>query len=110
MFVLKKIGVMSLAKMMAVLYAAIGFIVGIFFALFASLFMALSVMPVGGSAAGGNALMPGAFAGLGVLAIILFPVGYAIMGFIGGAITAWLYNVIAGHVGGISIELEEQKA
>ena len=46
----------------------------------------------------------GAFFGVG--SIILFPIVYGIMGFIGGLITAVLYNLLAGFVGGIEMELQ----
>ena len=46
----------------------------------------------------------GAFFGVG--SIILFPIAYGIMGFIGGLITAVLYNILAGFVGGIEMELQ----
>jgi hypothetical protein len=41
----------------------------------------------------------------GLFAVIAFPIGYAIVGFISGAIGAVLYNVFAGLVGGITLEL-----
>ena len=39
------------------------------------------------------------------LAFITFPIGYAIFGFIAGAIGALLYNLTAKIIGGIKIEL-----
>jgi hypothetical protein len=38
--------------------------------------------------------------------IILFPLFYGILGFIGGLIMAGLYNLLAGFVGGIEVELQ----
>lgn len=94
MAILNKVGVMSVAKVTALIYAIIGLVVGILYAL-------------AGSAAviAGGADM---LAGLGILAIIAAPISYAIVGFIGGAICALLYNVVAAKVGGIQLELDDK--
>ncbi len=95
---LKKLGIMSVAKFQAVLMAIMGFIYGIFLTIFLStLGGALSAFPGVAST----------FTNLGILSIILFPILFAILGFIGGAISAFLYNLIAGFVGGIEMEFEE---
>jgi len=44
---------------------------------------------------------------IGIWSIVLFPIGNGVLGFIGGAISALIYNLIAKIVGGIEIELEE---
>jgi len=46
------------------------------------------------------------FAWFGLIAIILFPLGYGIMGLIFGYVGAWIYNFVAKKVGGIEIEVE----
>ena len=79
--VLKSIGVFSLAKMMAALYAVGGFIAGAFLAL-------LGILGPGIAAAQSDA---GAFIGM------LFGVG---------AIMAFVYNLVAGIAGGVELELE----
>jgi hypothetical protein len=38
--------------------------------------------------------------------MIAIPIIYGIIGFIGGAIGALLYNLFAGMVGGVEIEVE----
>jgi hypothetical protein len=43
--------------------------------------------------------------GLGVASIIIVPIMMAIMGFIMGAIGAFLYNVAAKYVGGVQLDL-----
>jgi len=43
----------------------------------------------------------------GYLAIITYPIIYAILGFISGAIFAALYNLIAKWTGGIKMEFEQ---
>ena len=39
--------------------------------------------------------------GVGIIMIVLFPLIYAILGFIGGIISAAVYNVIASWTGGL---------
>lgn len=95
---LKRIGVFSLAKVLGVLYAALGLIFGLFFSLFGLAFG--SMMSQYGESGG----MFGAMFGVG--AIIFLPIFYGVLGFIGGALTAWIYNMIAGATGGIEVEFE----
>ena len=42
----------------------------------------------------------------GIGAPIFLPIFYGIMGFVGGLLSAWLYNIVAKWVGGIEIETE----
>lgn len=44
--------------------------------------------------------------GFGMGFMILIPVVYAVMGFIGTIVACALYNLVAGWVGGIEVELE----
>jgi hypothetical protein len=46
-------------------------------------------------------------AGLGFLAIIVFPIMYGAIGFVAGAIGALIYNLVARWVGGIEIEFQQ---
>jgi uncharacterized oligopeptide transporter (OPT) family protein len=52
---------------------------------------------------GANALGAVVF---GVGSVIFLPIIYGIMGFIGGIISAAIYNVVAGVVGGVELNLE----
>ena len=94
--VLKRVGAMSLAKISGVLYAAIGLIIGAVVSLFAMLGMAANL--------GGSANPMGMLFGVG--AIICLPIFYGLIGFIGALIGAGLYNVLAGVVGGVRLDLE----
>ncbi|MEM4598829.1 MAG: hypothetical protein QW400_04040 [Candidatus Diapherotrites archaeon] len=98
MQVLRKIGVLSCAKVMAVLYAILYFIAG--------LFMALGFGLLGAATGGISPEAGGTLAGLGILSVIIFPIIGLISGFIAGAIIAFLYNLIVGIIGGIEIELQ----
>lgn len=103
---IKKIGVLSAAKVLGVVYLALGLLFGIPLAcisLFgASLFASAGVQDP-------DVLGAGFATGIGGLLIygICFPVAYAIGGFIGGAIGALIYNLVAGVIGGIELELAD---
>lgn len=102
MVVLKRVGVMSVAKIFAVLSAIVGLIEGIVLAGLGSMMGdMLSGTPVG---------MLGMSGMFGYTAIIMFPVGGAILGFVGGAIIALLYNIVAGKIGGIEMDLIKMQA
>lgn len=88
MKVLKRVGVLSAAKILGLLSAIVGLLIG-------------GVYVLVGLAVGGIFPWP-LWADL-----IIWPIGYALLGFVFGAIYAALYNLAAYWVGGIEIELEE---
>jgi len=53
------------------------------------------------SAFGGRMVPPGF--SFGFAALIMFPLMYGAIGFIGGLIWAALYNVVAGWIGGVEL-------
>jgi hypothetical protein len=92
----RSINVVQLALMYGIICAVLGIIAG--------LLIALAFLTA-----------PGYFAqtgmtGFGPLSIVLFPVIYAILlfiyGFIVGLIIAALYNLVAGWIGGVEVQLE----
>lgn len=93
--VLKRIGVLSVGKILGGIYAAMGLLIGALFAM-------LSI--VGASFSEGDQMLPGA--GMGIAAVIFIPLIYGVVGFIGGIIMAAFYNVFAGWMGGIELELQ----
>jgi len=101
--VIKKIGVLSTAKIYGAIMAAIGLAIGLIWA-----FVAL----IAGTLLGAAAMRPGAGASIGGLIgvgmIIIFPLIYGVLGFIGGAVGALIYNLAAHYVGGIELEVEEK--
>ena len=97
--VLRRVGVMSCAKIGGTLYAFLGVLIGGMLALVSTLGLALGQ----GSSSQAPAWLPAIF---GVGAIVIAPIVYGIMGFIGGLIGAVLYNLLAGFVGGIEMELQ----
>ncbi len=97
--IIRHIGVGSLARILAALYALWGFIFGVIVALIA--------LAGAGISAASDSPLPGWMGGLfGVGAVIFLPICYGVFGAIGGAITALMYNFIAGMVGGLSVETE----
>ncbi len=94
MHIVKSFGVMSVAKIMGLMYACMGL-------LFAPFFLLIGLL---GSMAGQE---KSPFAGIfGVVIAILLPFFYGALGFIGGAIGALLYNLFAKWVGGFEVEVE----
>jgi len=91
---IKKMDVLSAAKMLGVLYALLGLVV--------SLFMGAAMIL--GGIGGGIGLAEGLVGSIGT--IIVIPLMYGIGGFIGGALLGLFYNVTAGIVGGIVLEIE----
>jgi hypothetical protein len=94
MTVIKSVDILSWAKIHALFGIVFGLFYGIMFA-------------VMGAAINMSKVMPGSDA-FGVLSIIIFPIIGVIMGFICGAIMAFLYNIFAGAIGGIQVELVEK--
>lgn len=99
---IKRIGVLSAAKIMGILYACGGLIAGAIFSL-------MAVVGVTADSFGAGGGSEGAVAGIafGVGAIICFPLLYGALGFVAGVITAFIYNFAAGIMGGIEVELGE---
>jgi hypothetical protein len=96
--ILKRVGVLSVGKMMGCLYAVLGLIEGAIFSL---------VSVLGATFGSHEGLFPGAL--FGVLAIIFLPLIAGVIGFIGGIIVGALYNVASGMIGGIELEFEGSK-
>jgi Na+/H+-dicarboxylate symporter len=101
---IKRVGVLSVAKLQGLLMAIIGLIIGVMYGLFFMIFGAAmsSFAPQNeGQAIGG---LGSIF--IGLILMIAIPIFYGVMGFIGGAFGALIYNTAARFVGGIKIELE----
>jgi hypothetical protein len=95
---LEKLGVMSVAKFGGIYGALIGLIGEILIAVMSSIFL------------GGiyGSVVPGAYSIIyGWGAIIWAPLFYGMIGFIGGIIGAFLFNIIAKMAGGIEMHFIE---
>jgi hypothetical protein len=93
--IVRRVGPLSVAKVTGVIYALLGAIFGTIFALAA----------IAGSfaAADQEATFLGPIFGVG--AIVFLPLLYGCMGFVVTLIMAWLYNAVAGLVGGIEVDI-----
>lgn len=94
---IKKFNPLSVMKIAAICYAALGLLEGILVAVIFSVGLA------GRESTG----MPRFLAPLfGVFSIFVFPILFAVVGAIGGGLGAVIYNVAARFVGGIEVEVE----
>ena len=93
--IIRRIGPMSVARLSGMLYAVIGLVLG----------GIISLVAVSGGFASGtdDAALFGGF--IGVAAVLLLPICYGLLGFVATLIAAWLYNVAAGVVGGIEVDI-----
>lgn len=96
MMVLKSIGVFSMGKVTGCAQALVGLIFGGF----------MTLLAMAGIAAGGQGGIEAAIFGVG--AVVIMPIMFGIFGFIGGIITAVVYNIVLSLVGGLELEFESQ--
>ena len=92
----KHIGVLSAAKVFAILYAIMGFVIGLIYTFFGVL-----ALVVDG---------PGAESLFLLGSVVYMPILYAALTFIGTALAAWLYNVLAARVGGVRMRVRDTGA
>jgi cell shape-determining protein MreD len=95
MTVIKSVDIFTWAKILTLFAIVAGLVVGVLVAIM-------------GTAIGAIFNMPGVTA-FGLLSIIIFPIIFAILTFIGSAIMAFLYNIFASKIGGVEFELAEKK-
>jgi hypothetical protein len=95
--IIRRVGVWSVSRMYGAVSAVGGLIAGLMLAGVA-LFSAGSAAP--------NQDMP-AFLGpiFGIGAVIILPIFYGVLGLLAGAVGGALYNLFAGMVGGIEIDV-----
>ncbi|MGH2476321.1 MAG: hypothetical protein ACRDIL_13755 [Candidatus Limnocylindrales bacterium] len=97
MYRIRRFGIIKTATVAAVMYMVIIAIFAIPFALIVA--VAGSRVPVGGTTIGFDA---GGVIAIALLAIVF----YGILGWIVTAIACALYNLVAGWIGGVEVELE----
>ena len=91
---IKRIAPLQLGKMFAVLYGILGLIFLPFFLIMSAVASQLPAQQRVGIMA------------VGVGFALFFPVLYAAMGFVFGALGALIYNLVAKWIGGIEVEVE----
>ncbi|HEY7500167.1 MAG TPA: hypothetical protein VH740_16720 [Vicinamibacterales bacterium] len=97
--VIRRIGIGSLVKVAGVLYALLGLVIGLCFALFA-------LVGFGAAAASSDDTPAWLGSVFGIGAVIILPIFYGILGAIGAALMGWLYNLVSGITGGLEIEVQ----
>ena len=91
---IKRVNVLSLGKFLAVIYAALGFLMGLLVTLGSMVGIDMSQGQVPS-----NSLIQ-------KFAIIYFPVLYAVGGFLGGTLTALVFNGVSKYLGGLEVDIE----
>ena len=93
----KRIGVLSLGMYFMILYLIIGFIFSIIYAYVISSLISL-FSPAAGAIVGVIS---------GIIAVPVITIGFGVLGFISGVLTAVLYNLISRLTGGVEIKVRE---
>lgn len=94
---IQRIGPLSLAKIQGVMFLVIGLIFGVLYGVIMGI--AGVVTMAAGEEEGAMFLI------LGAASLFGFPILYAVMGFLMGALMAWAYNLAARYIGGLEVEL-----
>ena len=94
--IVTRVGPLSFARLTGLLYAVIGLIIGGIF----------SLVAIAGGLASDSPELAGFGPVIGVAAVIVFPILYGGLGFVTTLIAAWLYNVAAGIVGGVELDVQ----
>ena len=92
---LKKINVLELAKLQAVLMTPLGIITGIIYSFGGTIYDIINT----GSVNYGTALA--------YVALVVQPIMFAVVGFGLGIIEAFIYNIFAKRFGGMNVELDK---
>ncbi len=98
--VIRRVGPVSCAKVAGTLYALIGLVFGAI----------VSLLAVGGGMMMNRTGAGGMGAMFGAAAIVVLPILYGCLGFVGALVSAWLYNLAAGVIGGIELETDAAPA
>jgi hypothetical protein len=93
--VITRVAPLSLAKVALVLYALMGLVFGAF--------VSLAALAGAFASNDGDGMFMGALFGVG--AVIVLPIFYGCMGFVMSLVTAWLYNLVSGMVGGVEVDV-----
>lgn len=95
---IQRIGVLSLAKIQGLLFLLFGLLFGLLYGL------VMCGIGIVAAVSGEKEALILVIAGVAFM--VLFPLMYGGMGFVMGALMAWLYNVVARRIGGLEIDIE----
>ena len=94
--IITRVGPFSFARLAGLLYAVIGLLIGGIF----------SLVAIAGGLASDSPELAGFGPVIGVAAVIVFPILYGGLGFVTTLVAAWLYNLAAGIVGGVELDVQ----
>jgi hypothetical protein len=98
---IKKINVISLAKILGLSLAILGFIVGLVVG-----FIMFVIGSFFGTSNGMTLLAPS----LGIIGFLIIPLLFGAIGFLLGGLSTLIYNLLASWVGGIEIEIGDKES
>lgn len=98
---LKRIAPLQAGKLLAAFYG----LISLLFVPFMLFFMAMGTFAARHQGGEAGPALPMMF-GMGIGFLLFIPVLYAAMGFVFGVLGAWLYNLLAGWIGGLELEFE----
>lgn len=99
---IRKMGVLSVAKMYGAIMLVMSLLISVPYGLMVMIF---GVAMIGTGEKAGLGAGAGSIV-IGLVIMIGLPIMYGLLGFVGGAIGALFYNLFAGIVGGVEIEVE----
>ena len=97
---LKRIAPLQAGKMLAAFYGLLSLVLVPF------MFAGMTIASLAARHSGGPAPAFPLMLGMGMGFLLFLPVLYALMGFIFGVISAWLYNLLTKWIGGFELEFE----
>ena len=89
--VIRRLGPLSCAKVAGLIYLILGLVFG----------ACLTLVSMLGFAGGTESILQGMF---GVSAIVVLPIFYGLLGFLGTLIMTSLFNLVVGITGGIEVD------
>jgi hypothetical protein len=95
---LTNVNPLKLGITLGVIYGIMSLIIAV------PVFLIMSLVGAASAARGGGQALPAIFSGVFV---IFLPIIYAVVGFIGGVIAAFIYNLVAKWTGGVEFTTEE---
>ena len=100
---IRKFGILSVAKIYSLMLLVLSLLISIPYGLIIIVYALFGAGMMGRDAAfavgGGGVLL-----GIGIM--IGLPIFYGVIGFVGGALAAFVYNIFSGIIGGVEIEVE----
>jgi len=97
---LKKIGLLSVAKIAGLFGVLYGLVLGIFYSFIYSKSSTLASL---------GQQIPAAVTTLGYASIIVMPIILGVAYFVAGIVIALIYNLLAKWLGGVKLEFKEEK-